>query len=517
MTDLLWLPGKETGMYANPILFADYSDPDVIRFGDYFYLTASSFQYTPGLPILRSTNLVDWELLTYALPRIPQERYALPQLSQGVWAPSMRVHDGHVWIFYGMPDEGIFAVQAEQPEGPWSEPILIREGKGLIDPCPHWDKAGNAWVVHAYAKSRIGFKSVLGCFQFMAAGQPMEGVDRLIFDGEATQLTIEGPKVHERNGYLYIFAPAGGVKTGWQTVLRGRSVWGPFEERVVMDQGSTEINGPHQGAWVEGYAGEDWFVHFQDRGAYGRITHLQPMRWENDWPIIGNAAPGATRGEPVLVHALPSARLPQLQPLSLQASDPFAGDELGLQWQWYGNPPKQAWSFDGGLRLAAQNADRNPAFSLWNKPNVLTQKLICPACEVAVDLDAQALADGNTAGLALLGAAYMALRVRREAGVCTLELVQAAEAGAEELLQTLELKEPACRLSLRIVEVDGQPLARFGYTACGEEHYFDETFVPRENTWTGVKPALFAISREGAAEGSALFSDFRVCGAEVTK
>lgn len=378
MKDLLLQSDEEKAVYKNPVLHADYSDPDVIVFGDYFYMTASSFQYTPGLPILRSPNLADWELVAYALPEIPEERYALPQISEGVWAPSIRVHEGKVWIFYGMPDEGIYALTADHPEGPWSRPQLIRAGKGLIDPCPYWDKEGNAYVVHAYAKSRIGFKSVLSCFQFMKQGRPFQGEDRLIYLDHENQPTLEGPKVYERGDYLYIFAPAGGVVTGWQTVLRGRSVYGPFETRVVMRQGKSPTNGPHQGAWVQDFSGKDCFVHFQDKGAYGRIIHLQPMCWRDDWPIIGEPVPGEDYGEPVLEYALPAAKKTS-RTKALAAADPFTGERPGLQWQWYGNPPEKAWRMERGLVLRAQNADAASGIELWQKPNLLTQKLISPA------------------------------------------------------------------------------------------------------------------------------------------
>ena len=222
MTDELYLPDQGDGSYRNPVLCCDYSDPDVIRVGDTYYMTASSFNYVPGLPILTSADLVNWRLVNYALPNIPEPGYEIPRHACGVWAPAIRWHDGFFYIYYGMPDEGIYMVRAADACGQWDAPKLVRAGKGLIDPCPFWDDDGRAYVIHAYANSRIGFKSRIGIFPMSADGTHAIGEDKFLFDGTANHPTIEGPKVYKRDGWYYIFAPAGGVATGWQTVLRSR-------------------------------------------------------------------------------------------------------------------------------------------------------------------------------------------------------------------------------------------------------------------------------------------------------
>ena len=250
MTDELYLPDQGDGSYRNPVLCCDYSDPDVIRVGDTYYMTASSFNYVPGLPILTSADLVNWRLVNYALPNIPEPGYEIPRHACGVWAPAIRWHDGFFYIYYGMPDEGIYMVRAADACGQWDAPKLVRAGKGLIDPCPFWDDDGRAYVIHAYANSRIGFKSRIGIFPMSADGTHAIGEDKFLFDGTANHPTIEGPKVYKRDGWYYIFAPAGGVATGWQTVLRSRRIDGEYEDRIVLRQGNSRVNGPHQGAWV---------------------------------------------------------------------------------------------------------------------------------------------------------------------------------------------------------------------------------------------------------------------------
>lgn len=203
------------GAYTNPIIDADYSDPDVIRVGDDFYLTASSFNCVPGLPILHSRDLVNWKIIGHALQQQPPyDVFARPQHGNGVWAPAIRFHKGEFYIFYGDPDFGIYMVKARKAAGPWSQPLLIRPAKGWIDPAPFWDDDGNAYLVHAWANSRSGIKSILTINRLSPDGTKLLDDGQMIFDGRVNHPTIEGPKLYKRNGYYYIFAPAGGVSTG---------------------------------------------------------------------------------------------------------------------------------------------------------------------------------------------------------------------------------------------------------------------------------------------------------------
>ena len=329
----VWVADNGDGTYKNPILHADYSDPDAIRVGDDFYLTASSFNTSPGLPILHSKDLVNWELINYVfLRQKPYDVFDKPQHGGGVWAASIRYHDGEFYIFYPDPDFGIYMTKAKNPAGAWSEPVLIKSGKGWIDPCPLWDDDGNAYLVSAFAGSRAGIKSILIVSKMNTDGTKLLDDGVLVFDGHENQPTIEGPKFYKRNGFYYIFAPAGGVPTGWQLVLRSKNIYGPYEEKIVLAQGNTVTNGPHQGAWVNTQAGEDWFLHFQDKGAYGRILHLEPMSWKNDFPVIGIDKDGDGTGEPVFTYKKPNVGKTH----SIETppdSDEFSDAKLGLQWQ----------------------------------------------------------------------------------------------------------------------------------------------------------------------------------------
>ncbi len=359
----VWVADNGDGTYKNPVLHADYSDPDAVRVGDDYYMTSSSFNAAPGLPILHSKDLVNWRLVGHVFrQQPPYEVFRKTQHGGGVWAPSIRHHNGEFYIYYPDPDRGIYVVKAKDAAGPWSEPLLVKEARGWIDPCPLWDEDGNAYLVSATAASRSGIKSILVVSRMSADGTKLLDDPVIVFDGHEKHPTVEGPKFYKRNGYYYIFAPAGGVEQGWQLVLRSKNVYGPYEEKIVLAQGKTKINGPHQGAWVETQTGESWFLHFQDKGPYGRIVHLQPVRWVNDWPVMGADADGDGTGEPVLKFKKPNVgkSYPTQTP---PESDEFDSTRLGLAVAVVRQPADELDVFGRASRLPA-SAERAAARGL---------------------------------------------------------------------------------------------------------------------------------------------------------
>lgn len=354
------------GTYTNPILPYDYSDPDVCQVGNDYYMTASSFNCIPGLQILHSTDLVHWRIVDAALrDAVPgREGEDSPEYGCGVWAPSIRYHGGRFYIYYGDPDRGIYCIRSEESKSipcHWEKAVLIKAGKGYIDPCPLWDEDGRAYLVHAFAGSRAGIKSILAVGEMSADGLSMKEESRIIFDGHPNDPTCEGPKFYKRNGYYYIFCPAGGVKTGWQLAMRSRNLYGPYEVKRVLEQGKSDINGPHQGAWIG-----NWFIHFQDVGVAGRIVHLQPLRWVEDWPIIGK------EGEPVLSANNPLMSKDAHTEMATWR-DEFEQTEIDLSWQWSGNRRTQYGycnATESMLRLFSYPAD-----SIASAPNLLLQKI----------------------------------------------------------------------------------------------------------------------------------------------
>ncbi|MCF2447661.1 glycoside hydrolase 43 family protein [Dyadobacter sp. CY345] len=516
----VWVADQGDGTYKNPVLHADYSDPDVCRVGDDFYMTASSFDAVPGLPILHSKDLVNWELIGHALKRqIPIEHFEKTQHGNGVWAPAIRYHKNEFYIYYPDPDFGIYLTKASSPTGPWSAPVLVEDENGLIDPCPLWDTDGKAYLVHGWAGSRAGIKSILTVKKLNAAGDKVLDEGVIVYDGHQTDPTVEGPKFYKRNGFYYIFAPAGGVSTGWQLVLRSKNVYGPYERRVVMDQGTSPINGPHQGAWVDtkpvNGKSQDWFLHFQDKDVYGRVVHLQPMKWVNDWPVIGEDKDGDGKGQPVLSHKKPDLGQ-QYDIKTPEESDEFNALNLGKQWQWQANP-KGIWfttSAQGFLRLYSYK----PAWeakNLWSTPNILLQKFPSEqfVATTKVLFTPNPKLENEKTGLVVMGLSYAGLYLKTtKTGIELTQVVcqKAAEDKPEKETMIAKLKtgDP---VFLR-VQVSKNGICQFSYSIDGQDYKIaGDTFKAEPGRWIGAKLGIFC-SRDTQTNdsGYADFDWFRV-------
>ena len=512
----VWVADQANGNYKNPILHADYSDPDAIRVGDDYYMTASSFNHAPGLPILHSKDLVNWKIIAHALPRqIPELVFNKVQHGNGVWAPSIRYHEEEFYIYWGDPDFGIYMIKTKDPAKDWSEPVLVLEGKGLIDPCPFWDEDGNNYLSFAYAGSRAGLKSVVVMARLNATGS--KALDRgvIVYDGHEDDPTIEGTKMHKRNGYYYLFAPAGGVSTGWQLVLRSKEIYGPYERHVAMHQGSASTNGPHQGAWIDTQTGEDWFIHFQDKDAYGRVVHLQPMKWQNDWPVIGVENDVKGTGEPVLTHKKPNVG--KTYPIETPAeSDEFDTPLLGKQWQWQANPDG-TWlmpSKNGHLALYTQQIPENYR-NLLDIPNVLTQKF--PAEEFMATTKMRLIGNEKLnherAGFAVVGEDYSQLFVKDNKGRQTLHFgfCKKGLTGGEEVVQEIASLTSREYIYLRVTVGKGA-ICQWYYSLDGKKYTaVGEKFTAQPGKWIGATLGLYAVRDNQINDsGYAEFDWFRV-------
>lgn len=491
----VWVADNGNGTYKNPIINADYSDPDAIRVGDDFYMISSSFNHVPGLPILHSKDLVNWRLIGHALQRqIPLEHFSKVQHGGGVWAPSIRYHNNEFYIYYPDPDFGIYLTKAKNILGPWSDPVLVEAGKGLIDPCPLWDDDGKVYLVHAFAGSRAGIKSIIVVKQMNSEGTTTISDAVMVYDGHEKDPTIEGPKFYKRNGYYYIFAPGGGVSTGWQTVLRSKNIYGPYERKVVMDQGTTTVNGPHQGAWVNTQTGEDWFLHFQDKEAYGRVVHLQPMKWVNDWPVIGIDKDADGKGEPVMVYKKPTVgkTYPIITPAD---SDEFNSPKLGLQWQWQANP-QGSWAFptpNGSLRMFSVYQP-DSINNLWNLPDILAQKLPADAFTARVKLRFSPKFDFERFGLIIFGSdyAYISLvKKYNQVFVIVKKCIKADKNNPEEEFANFPVSGTDIFLEINVQEGGN---CHFGFSTDGEKYTTVlQPFIAKTGRWVGAKLGMFCL------------------------
>lgn len=498
----VWNPDNGDGTYTNPVLYADYSDPDVCAVGDDYYLTASSFNCIPGLPVLHSKDLVNWEIIGHALDvQEPQMLFDKPQHGKGVWAPAIRYHDGEFFIYWGDPDHGVFMVKTKNPAGPWEKPVCVISGKGMIDTCPLWDDDGRCYLVNGWAGSRAGFNSVLTVRELSKDGTREIGKPRIVFDGGQENHTTEGPKFYKHDGYYWIMCPAGGVAMGWQLAMRSKSPYGPYEWKRVMEQGKTDINGPHQGAWVHTAYGEDWFLHFNDKGAYGRVVYLQPVDWTSGWPMMGNNGVPLKRGKKPMTKSVTTA--------NPQETDEFNNGVMGLQWQWHANY-SQLYGMpmtNGSMRL--YNNDLSDSYvNLWEVPNLLLQKPTAPRFTATAKMRFASKEDGQYGGLIMMGRNYSALVACRQGDKFLLQrhTCIGADSGRTEACETIaELKASECDtipyspaiyldIYMQITVKDG--ICNYAYSLDGKRyHKAGEDFRMKEGKWIGAKYGFVSVCR----------------------
>lgn len=477
------------GTYVNPVLNADYSDPDVIRVGRKYYMVASDFHFL-GMQILESDDLINWKVLTqlysrFDLPGWDENRH----YAGGSWAPSIRYHDGRFWVYFCTPDEGLFMTSARKPQGPWTPLCHVKKVARWEDPCPVWDEQGNAYL----GRSAHGAGPII-LHRMSADGR------RLLNEGDTiyTGPVAEGTKFLHRDGWYYLIIPEGGVGQGWQTVLRARNLYGPYERKVVLEQGPTSVNGPHQGALVDTPQGEWWFFHFQETSPMGRVVHLQPVHWHDGWPLMGVDMDGNGVGNPVASWTVPQTRKAR-KPHMPQTSDNFNAKRLGPQWQFCHNPHNDYWSLvehKGCLTIMAQRST-----SLKMAHNILTQKIMGWKGRISVMLDASQLQEAR-AGLTSMGRSFYAIGVTKREEQLLLYLDDGVNT---TFIEDFPFTENLC-LGL---EYDAR-LNRFQFMAGQDRQSLQavgEPFGQRSGYWKGTRVGLFCYNNE-TDEGEARFDDF---------
>jgi len=495
--------------YENPVLHSDFPDPDVIRVGEDFYMVSSSFNFVPGVPVLHSKNLVEWRLINYVLKELPFDGFDKVRHGDGAWAPSIRYHGGKFYCLIPFPDEGIYVSETEDIYGEWSPLRPLYPVPGAIDPCPIWAD-GRCYVVFAFAKSRIGFNSELAVFE---ADENLIGAKenyRIIYDGHDVAPVIEGPKLYRRGGYYYVLAPAGTVKSGWQVALRSKNIYGPYECKIILMQGDTQVNGPHQGALIDlDDDGGKWaFMHFQDMGAYGRVVHLQPAIWQNGWVLCGEVKDSNLPGTPVQGGDYP---VDIKTDYCLPVNDDFKSDILGMQWQTPANIPDGMYELKHGLRLKCLNSYGK---KLCDMPNVITQKMPYFDFTATAKCKLHFLNDGDEAGFAVLGTEYVYLCVVRRDGANYLEIRKGSRGdGADELLAKSQLYDDEYVKFKITVKYEDKNKLTFKFTSGGSS--FTHKFYASAGVWTGARIALFARSAT-ESKGYGTFNYFKAVKSNKT-
>ena len=460
------------GTYRNPVLNADFSDPDVIRVGKKYYMVASDFHFL-GMQVLESDDITNWQYISQIYSRFDEPGWDdNKHYAGGSWAPAIRYHDGLYYVYFCTPEEGLYMSTAKDPHGPWAPLHLVKRVAKWEDPCPFWDEDGQAYL----GRSKHGAGPII-VHRMSADGKQLLDDGVTVYEGPIA----EGTKFMKRNGYYYLIIPEGGVGTGWQTVLRAKNIYGPYERKIVLEQGSTAINGPHQGALVDTPDGTWWFYHFHETPVLGRVVHLQPVRWQDDWPLVGVDYDGNGIGEPVSEWQKPITSSLHFLP---QTDDDFSSSTLGLQWQWNHNPVDTHWSLKerkGWLTLKALPAD-----SLKLCRNMLTQKVVGYQSESTTLLTTS----GNCfAGLFCSGKTF------RGIGLCKDGIFLESQ-GQREVIQKGKFK----RLWVRITNDCQANRHQFSFSIDGI-HFIPagEAFPMRAGYWKGIRVGLFCYGNNGHA------------------
>lgn len=388
-----------TDRYKNPVIFADFPDPDVIRVDDTYYMVSTTMHHFPGATILKSKDLLNWEYCAQPLTQLStSDRYSLLNnqnaYAAGMWACSMKYHDGKFYLLINGNDTGGWLLTATNPEEKWEMKKLSRI---YYDPGMLFD---NGKVYVACGIGNIQMCELDEDFNFIRE-------QRVISDKDG----LEGCHLYKRGDYYYIYATYGGWPSG-QTVFRSKDIFGPYEEKMLVEKYiSNKPNTVHQGALIETATGEWWTILQEDLGALGRMPNLQPVAWQMDWPVVGN------KGVPYSTYAKPKTGT--YSPITpLPTNDNFRTYPIGKQWQWNHNPDDGAWSLferAGWLRLKS-----TPATRLTQARNMLTQRIFAfhgkssTPSTGTIRMDVSHLQEGDRAGISIFQDpyAYLAVEVK---------------------------------------------------------------------------------------------------------
>jgi beta-xylosidase len=510
-----WTADNGNGTFTNPLFYDEFSDPDLIRVGDWFYMTGTTMHAMPGLPVMRSKDLVNWEFLSYAAPKLDfGPEYRLEEgkriYGQGIWAPSLRFHDGTFYIFTNVNGRGTQIYSATDPRGPWKHREMRRS---LHDLSVLFDDDGKVYVVWGHQTLQVARLNE-------DLTDIVPGSDKVLF--EKGQGMGEGAHFYKIDGKYFILSAnyAGGFR---MPAARADGVYGPYEvnQAISKDEGFGMVRGHrlkdskppyvidppnpaskdatslHQGGIVLTPAGEWWGFSMMDYNSVGRLLSLSPVTWSDGWPYFG--LPGNLGRNP-RTWVKPKTTVPQPVRVPYERSDDFSGGKLKPVWQWNHVPVENKWSLTqrpGFLRLHAL-----PATSFWDARNSLTQRAIGPISSPTVALDLAGMKEGDVAGLGLLNLPYATLGVEKTAEGVNLALFDQSSG------QTTRLPLDAKRLWLRADCNFLSEQASFSYSLDGK-HFFDIgglwTMVFQLTTFQGVRYALFNYNVNGADGGYADF------------
>lgn len=390
------------GTYRNPVLPADYSDLDCIRVGADYYAISSTFQYSPGMVILQSRDLVNWRIVGHAVPDVtqisPEMNWdRMNRFGAGIWAGAIRYHAGKFLVYFGTPNEGYFMTTATNVAGPWSTLAHVLKAKGWDDCCPFWDDDGQGYLIGSqFDKDPVnGKKYNIHLWKLSADGKSLATEsDKILYQSNGS----EANKLYKWNGTYYHYFSEVRAEVRVPMMGRATNIAGPYEYRQIGHVKKGGDYEPNQGGIVQSEAGDWWFFTHHGAGDWsGRIASLLPVTWTNGWPIIGEIGADGI-GNMVWSAKKPAKSSPRVTP---QTDDDFSAATLSPQWEWHYQPRAEKWSLTerpGFLRLHAFRGLHGD--NLLKIGNVLTQRSFRAATNcVTVKMEVEGMADGQSAGL----------------------------------------------------------------------------------------------------------------------
>ena len=493
---------------ANPMLWADVPDPDVIRVGDTFYMVSTTMHLMPGAPVMKSKDLKNWETVGYIFDRLTDSpKYDLQEgtvYGRGQWATSLKYHKGKFYALLAPNEAGpmgdTYIFTAEKAEGPWRQLSRMRH---FHDCSLFFDDDDRVYVVYGTGEM-MELKPDLT--------DVIEGSHQQLFQRESDETgLLEGSRMIKHNGRYYllmishVYAPG---RHRREVCYRATDIHGPYEKRVILESDFGGMGYVGQGTIVDTEYGDWYGIIFQDRGGVGRVLTLSPVRWLDGWPMIGDEQGHVPMTMRPLVSGEPKK--------GIVCSDDFSNTKLGLHWQWNHNPADKAWSLSerpGYLRLKTSRVVE----TLYLAPNTLTQRMEGPTCSAQVSIDLSHMKDGDCAGFAAFNSETGALTVKKTGKRLTLEMseqdvqladrTKAVESHEEKIIESIALKQT--RIWLRI-DADfrpngrgGRDAANFFYSLDGEQWtHIGTTDYRMRFDWRrffmGTKFALFCYATKKA-------------------
>ncbi len=525
-----WSADNGNGTYTNPLFYDEFSDPDIIRVGEDYYLAGTTMHSVPGLVVLHSKDLVNWEFSSYCFDRFDDSddfnlHNGKEAYGQGIWAPAIRYHSGKFYIFSNINGHGLQVFISDSAKGPWKHQKI--EGH-IYDLSVLFDDDGKIYAIHKYGNVTVTeLKPDLS--------GPVEGSEKVVIpEGNAMG---EGHHVYKINGMYYILS-ADYSPMGRMQCARSKSIWGPYETCVISERESFGYSAAwttnnvglgsqvpadgfqfktgkpedtrlicstiHQGGIVQAPDGKWWGVSMQDFNAVGRTTCLSPVTWVDGWPYFG-LEKNLGRSPRTWFKPNDAVKTPQSP---YDRCDDFSGKNFKPVWQWNHNPEDKMWSLNkerkGWLRLHSMPAKQ----LLWAK-NSLTQRAIGPVSYTSVKLDASRLKAGDEAGLGAINMPYASLGVVKTNKGLSLRCYDQRE--NKEVLKTLAASNKVVWLRL-FGNYDKSEL-QYSYSLDGKnwENIGGPIISPYQlKTFQGVRVALYAFNKNEVNGGVADFDDFKV-------